>query len=193
MSARNNQPKPKNGANGGTNHNKYAKRWRAICCWLWGSVSKPDNFPHYLIALFTLGLAIFAYSAWIESRRGTAALEGQLKAMQTDQRPYIWVTNTLPIINFRATTGTNTRQVTIDWQFTNYGRGVAYHFRLAHFIKIGANSQYIVSYGANEQNPWNAEGVMPPGKINFNTVISRPGITQDDLSKRAKSTSQLAF
>jgi hypothetical protein len=64
---------------------------------------------------------------------------------------------------------------------------------LAHFIKIGANSQYIVSYGANEQNPWNAEGVMPPGKINFNTVISRPGITQDDLSKRAKSTSQLAF
>jgi hypothetical protein len=61
------------------------------CPWFRKSVNNPNNLPHYLAALFTLALAVFACYAWLESQRGTAALQGQLTAMQIDQRPLMWV------------------------------------------------------------------------------------------------------
>jgi hypothetical protein len=53
-----------------------------FCRWVAPSVRNPENFPHYLIAIFTLGLAIFAFFAWKESREGTRALQGQLTELQ---------------------------------------------------------------------------------------------------------------
>jgi hypothetical protein len=49
--------------------------------YIMASFRNPNNLPHYLIALFTLGLAIFACYAWVASRE-------QLKIMQDDQRPW---------------------------------------------------------------------------------------------------------
>jgi hypothetical protein len=51
----------------------------------------PDSLPHYLTALFTLLLAIFAYAAWREATHGTRALQGQLSAMEADQRPWVGI------------------------------------------------------------------------------------------------------
>jgi hypothetical protein len=186
MSPRRKKPNPDDAATGGTNENDNAPPFLKFCRWAKPSIKDANNLPHYLIAAFTFSLAIFACYAWIESRRGSTALEGQLKAMQADQRPYIWVTNKLPTINLNIPQGETSGQVTIDWEITNYGRGVAYKARIAQFIKIGANNSYIVSYGASEQNPWGAEGILPPGKINFFTVVSKPGITQDEFVGAAK-------
>jgi hypothetical protein len=65
---------------------------RSILCWLAKSIREPDNIPYYLTAIFTLALAILAYYAWNEAKGGTKALRGQLEAMQSDQRPWITVT-----------------------------------------------------------------------------------------------------
>ncbi|HXP76327.1 MAG TPA: hypothetical protein VN823_19460 [Stellaceae bacterium] len=53
------------------------------CAWT------PANLPHYLTAVFTLGLAIFAYYAWTEAVHGTQALQGQLKVLREEQRPWV--------------------------------------------------------------------------------------------------------
>jgi hypothetical protein len=41
------------------------------------------------VALVTLLLAVFAYDAWKESQKSTAALEGQLNATLAGQRPWV--------------------------------------------------------------------------------------------------------
>jgi len=59
--------------------------------WLGSSLRNPHNLPHYLTAIFTLGLAIFAWKAWQEARHSTTALQDQVLAIKADQRPLIWV------------------------------------------------------------------------------------------------------
>ena len=53
------------------------------------STRYPNNFPHYLVAAFTLALAVFAYYAWDEATRGTKALQGQLDVLRTQQRAWV--------------------------------------------------------------------------------------------------------
>jgi hypothetical protein len=62
---------------------------RLFFCWMAASIRNPDNIPHYLIALFTFLLVCFAYYAWDESTKGTAALQGQLAVLHQQQRPWI--------------------------------------------------------------------------------------------------------
>jgi hypothetical protein len=52
-----------------------------ILCWSVYPFSI-ETIPQYLIASFTLTLAIFAYYAWDEATRGTAALKEQAKTLQ---------------------------------------------------------------------------------------------------------------
>ena len=59
--------------------------------WLARAFRNPDNLPHFLAAAFTLVLAVFAIIAWKESRRGTRALEGQLREMREEQRPWVGI------------------------------------------------------------------------------------------------------
>jgi hypothetical protein len=64
-------------------HGFHSPLWRITCgigLWLFSSIR--DKFPDYLAAFFTLLLVIFARNAWLESRSGTAAMEGQLATMQ---------------------------------------------------------------------------------------------------------------
>jgi uncharacterized membrane protein YbhN (UPF0104 family) len=89
--------------------------------WFRRSVRNPDNFPHYLTTIFTLGLAVFACYAWLESRRGTAALEGQLNDME---RPFVWVVKLeQPIYDDAG------RQFLWTWACNNIGKGLAYGYR----------------------------------------------------------------
>jgi hypothetical protein len=55
----------------------------------------PDNFPHYLTAFFTFLLGVFALFAWIETRKGTQAIEGQLAIMRMEQAPFVWPSDNL--------------------------------------------------------------------------------------------------
>jgi hypothetical protein len=56
--------------------------------WLRTSFSEPDNLPLHLTWLFTVVLAVFAYGAWREAVKGTLAIQGQLDAMRSEQRPW---------------------------------------------------------------------------------------------------------
>jgi hypothetical protein len=60
--------------------------WRT---WIATSFRNPHNLPQYLIAVFTLALAFFAWKAWVAAQDGTAALQGQLDLMKRDERPWI--------------------------------------------------------------------------------------------------------
>jgi hypothetical protein len=62
---------------------------RAAGHWLAASFSKPDNLPLHLTWIATAFLAGFAFEAWNEAIKGTAALEDQLKAMEADRRPWV--------------------------------------------------------------------------------------------------------
>jgi hypothetical protein len=55
-------------------------RLKRIARLLRTSLAEPNNFPNFLIAIFTLLLSIFAYEAWTEAQRGTQALRDTLKA-----------------------------------------------------------------------------------------------------------------
>jgi hypothetical protein len=164
---------------------RYAHgRIRSLGSWIVISISNPESFPHYLIAVFTLGLAIFAYKAWDESTRGTKALEDQVKAMQADQRPYIWIINRVSGPQFREFSN-GIGQVSWNFQYTNYGRSVAYQFNSRPFIKVGGNifrpTLGTFEPAPNEPVP-SGSGIIPPGKIDFNTAFSPPTIAKDDFS-----------
>jgi hypothetical protein len=75
------------------------KRITIILCWSVYPFSV-ETIPQYLIASFTLTLAIFAYYAWDEATRGTAALkeqaktlQGQLDEMKAEARPWVTALN----------------------------------------------------------------------------------------------------
>jgi hypothetical protein len=132
VSASSNQPKSKKKANRSDN-NKCGQRWCNFYGWILASVRHPDNIPHYLIAAFTLALAIFACWAWLESQKGTAALEGQLKAMQAEQRPWIKI-ETSVFGDFNITRGWGT--IPVAFKLHNIGKSPAFNigFIAQHFI-----------------------------------------------------------
>jgi hypothetical protein len=155
--------------------------------WIKPSIINAHNFPHYLTAIFTLALAVFAYNAWIEAQRGTHALEGQLLAIRAEQRPYIGPVNIFTSPFFTVTPDHGGQ---IEWNiyFTNYGKSVAYDEKTVTFIKVG-DEPYQKSYSGNTTVIYD-EVSLPPGKINFVTAVSWPGYSQeffDGLLKKNKS------
>ncbi len=148
--------------------------------WFWKSVQ--DHFPHYLTALFTLGLALFASFAYIESHRSTEALEGQLKAMKADERPFLWVSDvTQPTL--LTTPAEYSGQIRWHVFFENYGKGVAYHVFAKKYIRLG-DQAYQPSYQFPHEPALSEEtGAIPPTKSDYSTAFSNPGFTQTYLDK----------
>src|SRR4051794_38460196 len=95
----------------GTKPKNYYRRYiRPFLVWLGGEVrGSPFDF---ITAVATCGLMAFAYEAWVESTKGTRALESQVKAMQTDQRPFIGLTNDLQQPVFHLNPSAEVGQVT---------------------------------------------------------------------------------
>ena len=149
--------------------------------WIGASIREPNNIPAYLTAIFTALLAIFAYEAWEESTRGTRALEGQLRAMQSDQRPYVTASITEQPIFYPNPATPQEGQVAWNWHIINFGRGVAYRFQFSNFMKLG-NGHYELSYGRSPETNVAQGFDIPPGKPNFATVVSKPGIKLDEFN-----------
>jgi hypothetical protein len=76
------KPKTNDIATNGHKRNNGSTPFIKFYRWLAPSIGDSNNFPHYLIAIFMLGLAIFAFFAWRETQQGTAALQGQLDELR---------------------------------------------------------------------------------------------------------------
>jgi hypothetical protein len=82
MSASSEKTKAEDAATSGSDQDNRATPFLKFCRWAAPSFRNPENFPHFLIAVFTLFLAVFAFFAWRESQEGTAALQGQLNELK---------------------------------------------------------------------------------------------------------------
>jgi hypothetical protein len=145
----------------------------------------PHNLPHWVIALLTLGLAVFAGNAWIEATRTTRTLEGQLQAMRYGQRPYVWATN-LGLPQYL-----DSEQVVWTYHFTNVGKGTAQNVTARHYLKIGANEPYRASYGKAEEHPVGVP--LPPLIDQFKTAVSHPGVSKQYFDTLYKSDRALGL
>ena len=131
--------------------------------------------PHWFIALFTLALVIFAWSAWQESKNTTAALQGQLDVLREQQRPFLYLSNIAPSVGGWPSFHTDTGQIRWAFDYTNFGHSVAYNSFPEIFIKIGDESF----------QPSSADGKrvthvdLPPNALVAAYVWSRKGFNAD--------------
>ena len=126
--------------------------------------------PHWFIALFTFGLLVFAYRAWIESIKTTTTLQGQLDILRAEQRPFIYQFDIAqPQFN------TERGYIAWNWYYVNFGRGIAYDLRFRSFIKIGSERfQPVPTQNGEYTEPMD----LPPNKIVNSTAVSRVGLSQ---------------
>ncbi len=137
-----------------------------------------ESAPHWSIAALTLILAIFAYRAWDESTRATAALQGQLAAMRVDQRPYIYLVNPGIGPEFRFS---STGESRIVWNIalSNYGKGIAYNINSTDYLLIGEDVYRISDPEPKQSALVDNIGIsLPPTGSYFQTIMSRPGIDE---------------
>ena len=120
---------PENETTGAKRDKDKRKKIRALGRWLIST----EKLPHYLIALFTFGLLLFAIMAWREAQQGTVALQGQLLTMQAVQRPLMWVTGLTPAPIYHDDTG----QVSWNWNYQNIGKSIAFGVTVRTYIKAG--------------------------------------------------------
>ncbi len=142
-------------------------------------IVKSDNLPPYLMALFTLILAVFAIFAWREARKSTAAIEGQLAIMRIEGAPFVWQKNDLFLF---PTYDDKNHQVKWDYHYENFGKGVAYNVGARSYIKIG-DERYQLSYGTI---PSSEGTTFPSGSEGYKTAYSRRGITKDYFERMLK-------
>jgi hypothetical protein len=160
---------------------------RRLLNWLRVSISDPANIPHYLTAVFTLALAVFACFAWVESQRTTHALQGQLTALKAEQRPFISLVETG---NPRFNTATG--EILVNWFTRNYGRGIAYNVVEREFMKIDSPEYFAQPPYKGPPQTFSGDE-EPPGKINFGTAISRPGYSQEYFSSLLKKNQAIGI
>jgi hypothetical protein len=145
--------------------------------------------PHWAIAILTAILAVFAYKAWVESRRATEALQGQLEVLKIEQRPFVGISNDVIGINtgepfFIPSTG----QIAWNFAFKNFGRSVAYHLTQVIYINI-AQTGFELSNGFIPNASYTD---LPPNGIgNWATAYSRPGFSKDYFDTLMKQESSI--
>jgi hypothetical protein len=123
------------------------------------------------IAVFTIVLGCVGVLQWYE-------LSQQLGAMREDQRPYVYLANTLREPQYRPI-GNGHGQIIWSWNFTNYGKSTAYKVYPQTYIKTGGNT-----YVANRRETLEKTTMeMPPTKLNFGSVVSGPYFTQEDFDQ----------
>jgi hypothetical protein len=92
-----------------------------------------------------------------------------------EQRPILWLTNDLGIPEFILTRpDIGTGQIVWNWHFTNYGKTPPQNLRIGQFMKVG-DETFKPSCGAKGPS---YGAPTPPGKIDFSTTVSEPGITR---------------
>jgi hypothetical protein len=128
-----------------------------------------------IYALLTVAIAVAAIWSSISAQQ---SLNLTRDIANADQRPIIWLTNHTDAPHYYPAPAT---QITWNWEFTNYGKSPAVHIRFDTYMSID-NGPYIHTYGG-DKDITDIGAPLPPGKVDFDTVISRPGISDAEFAR----------
>jgi hypothetical protein len=139
--------------------------------------------PHWIIALFTFVLAVFAFFAWVESTRTTVALQGQLDVLKAQQRPFLYYADAVggPVTglpNFSKETG----QIVWNFVYLNFGHSVAYRVSPEMYIRVGEDKFQPSLPPINKPSHID----LPPGSPKWATAFSRKGFNEDYFNSLMK-------
>lgn len=144
-------------------------------------------FTHeWVTAWATVILAIFAIAAWIESTRGTRAMQGQLEIMQAQQEPTIDISNAQP--TFDQTDGR------IRWivYFQNVGKGAAYDFKMETFMKTAVQFDYVAGDAGYRDLDTHEGSTFIAGQHVFVTLISQQTFADQESAHKALVSGDVA-
>jgi hypothetical protein len=130
--------------------------------------SPPMRFP-----CLTLGIAIAAIWSAISTQK---ALNLTREIAIADQRPIVWLTNRTDTPLYFPAPAT---LIAWNWEFTNYGKSPALHVSFDTYMSLD-NGPWLLTYGRQKAT---VGAPLPPGKIDFDTVFSKPGITDADFTR----------
>jgi hypothetical protein len=154
-------------------------------------------------AVATVAVALFAVIQWRETRIATdaavrAAGSAELANKQAEQankdarerfqreeRPYVWLTSSgIGAPKFVPEPGgkiPDSGQVIWTWHFTNYGKTPAYKLRVQQYMSFDGG-QFVPSHHEGPKEPY-ADVPIPPGQDLLNSVVSEPGITNQQWTQ----------
>ena len=126
------------------------------------------------------GIAVFQY---VQMRRANQlasdAVTNTRDSFREEQRPYVWLMNQLGSPGL-ALVKPPTGQILWSWHLTDYGKTPAYKLVRKQYIKLSGDKIFTPSW--DEQSISHTPIPLPPNKDDFNTVISRPGITAQEFN-----------
>jgi hypothetical protein len=132
-------------------------------------------------------IAVIAYTsvaAWQAylTRGQLNVMQGQLDAMERDQRPIVWITNNLAVPEFKLLPDNKTH-VVWNFEYTNYGKSFAYDVRVDQFMLLEPGPFKRSSGGKRAA----IGGDLPPGgtKSNWGSIVSEP-IDRPDYERLLK-------
>lgn len=133
------------------------------------------------IGVYTFLTVIIAAASILAAVSAWCALKTTRDIFIADQRPIIWLTNHNATPAFYITPGKDTGQIMWNWEYTNYGKSPAIEVRYETYMSLD-NAPYALTFGTDEKRP-NVGAPIPPGKIDWDTVISKPGISAAEFAR----------
>jgi hypothetical protein len=125
----------------------------------------------------------------VDSKEKMQVIQGQLDEMRSQQRPVLWVISRLGAPTYIPNDLGKGRLV---WtvHLTNYGKNIVAGGTLRAYMRLG-NEEFAPSFG--EPNAGEPLSPVAPGQEITYSVVSRPGITKDDIAsfRRDEATAQI--
>jgi hypothetical protein len=123
--------------------------------------------------------------------KSATAAETALQLTKQEQRPIIWLTNLGDphLVMDRPPSDPTTGQIVWDWHYTNYGKTPALHVS-SHDVMVVENKRED-SFGANPAGSVGAP--LPPGKDDFCSVVSQPGIKPERFSHLVQTDQAIGY
>jgi hypothetical protein len=104
-------------------------------------------------------------------------LKSNQDQFRIEERPIIWATN-----NLGSPVFVRSGQVVWTWTITNYGKTPAHEIRIFSFMKIG-NRPWEPQFTLKDSDKPEIGAPIPPGKEDFGTVVSGPGVTEEEFKR----------
>lgn len=151
----------------------------------------------FIIECVTLVLVIFvAVLNIIQARQSirtansaSDAIQQSAKQFVLDRRPFVWLTASgiggpqyyFPKKIKKGDTSPH-GQIVWTYHYTDYGKTFAKDMHvIREEMQVGKDSPYVVTFETDPQQTWGTP--LPPGKDDFRTAASKPGVSLDEFNK----------